>query len=83
MGSKRDRRDWMSRPNRLLMNATRNRRGIEQRMERRRTVLTYYGSGSYACVICGQNDPDVLSLDHINESMPIACRLRTAKWSVM
>lgn len=32
----------------------------------KRGVLTHYGGGKLACVICGQDDIDCLSLDHVN-----------------
>jgi hypothetical protein len=36
------------------------------RLKNRIEVLTYYGGGKLACVICGYNDKRALSIDHIN-----------------
>ncbi len=38
----------------------------EKREEIRRRVLTHYGNGKLACVLCGESRLPCLSLDHIN-----------------
>jgi hypothetical protein len=39
---------------------------LEQQRDRKLAVLTHYGNGRLACVVCGENDSDVLTIDHIN-----------------
>ena len=34
--------------------------------ERKKIVLTYYGQGKLACIVCGFDNSDALSIDHIN-----------------
>lgn len=37
-------------------------------------VLTYYGNGQFACVVCGENRLPCLSIDHINGGGLKHCR---------
>lgn len=45
----------------------RQKRYQEKESNIKRGVLTHYGGGKCACVICGFNDIDCLNLDHIND----------------
>lgn len=40
----------------------------EKRIELKKAVLTYYGKGKLACVVCGENRLACLSIDHIDGS---------------
>lgn len=51
--------------------AKRNRKKIntyarQWKLKRKILVLTHYGNGKLACVLCGYSDIRALSLDHIN-----------------
>lgn len=52
--------------------SSRRARGMEQLRDFRRRdglkeyVLQFYGSGTLACLTCGCADPDVLTIDHVN-----------------
>lgn len=41
--------------------------GSRYRDKVRNEVLTHYGNGTLACVLCGFDHPDALCLDHIND----------------
>ncbi len=41
-------------------------RGIKYRDMLKETILSHYGNGKVACVLCGYSNPKALSIDHIN-----------------
>jgi len=41
---------------------------IDRNNERKISVLTYYGNGRCACVMCGFDDIDCLNIDHIDNN---------------
>ena len=38
----------------------------DTKVSKRLGLLAYYGNGKLACVLCGEEDPRCLSIDHIN-----------------
>lgn len=53
---------------RSCSNIKRKETGKKYRAKLKREILTHYGNGKLACIICGFNDIRALSIDHIEGS---------------